>query len=670
MAKSYENPLLYRPQRGLPERVAVIGAGTIGPDIAYYLKSAIPALTLYLVDVRQEALDAAQERFAGYVEKGLKRGKLAPERAADVRERVVPTLDYERIADSDWVIEAATEDLPLKRRIFDQVEALVSPETIMTSNTSSIPAARIFSELKHPQRTSITHFFAPAFRNPVVEVIDWEQGSREVLEYLRWAFCVTGKLPLVTRDVPCFMLDRIFDNWCNEAAYLLEAASAAEIDSVAAEFVHAGPFFVLNMANGNPIIVETNTLQAEEEGDHYRPAPIFRSVAKWQTLAVGRSIEVEAVRAASVRDRLLGILFSQSVDILDREIGAPADLDLGSRLAFGLKKGPLELMRERSADELQRIFTRLAAERPGMPMPRGELAHYQQFRRHLLVDDLDGVLLLTIRRPEALNALHDEITDEILALIRAQQDDPSVQGFIITGYGDRAFSAGADIGRFPSMLGDAEAAAVYSRECSRLLLHLDQMAKPVVAAVNGMALGGGLELAMRCHALVAVKDAWFQFPEIRLGIVPGIGGMVVPYRRWPQAAERFHAMLCRAAKINAADAAQAGIVAALAEDFHGLIDAARERVRALSGAVPRIPDGPVEVPALDPALAGGGSEGLSAEVLAILAEAVRAAAAAGSLAEALEIGYRAFGRSACTAAAREGISAFQERRKPDFDKTG
>ena len=87
---------------------------------------------------------------------------------------------------------------------------------------------------------------------------------------------MTGKVPLVTDDVPCFMLDRIFDNWCNEAAYLLDHATAAEIDTVASEFVHAGPFFVLNLAHGNPIITETNTLQAEEEGEHYRPAPIFR----------------------------------------------------------------------------------------------------------------------------------------------------------------------------------------------------------------------------------------------------------------------------------------------------------------------------------------------------------------------------------------------------------
>ena len=86
------------------------------------------------------------------------------------------------------------------------------------------------------------------------------------------------------------------------------------------------------------------------------------------------------------------------------------------------------------------------------------------------------------------------------------------------------------------MLGDAQAATQYARDCSRLLVHLDRMNKPVVAALNGMALGGGFELAMRCHGMVAERRAWLQLPEVTLGIVPGIGAMVVAYRRWPSAA--------------------------------------------------------------------------------------------------------------------------------------
>ncbi|HUY01905.1 MAG TPA: 3-hydroxyacyl-CoA dehydrogenase NAD-binding domain-containing protein [Rhodocyclaceae bacterium] len=664
------NPLLHQAKRTLPGHVAIIGAGTIGPDIGYYLKSALPQLHLTLVDVAQAPLDRALQRCRDYAQKAVARGKMSEAQAAAVTANIVTTTDYAQLANCDWVIEAATENLELKRRIFAEVERVVPSTTLITSNTSSLPAARIFSKLAHPARATVTHFFAPAWRNPVVEVIAWDQTDPEVIDYLRWLFCTTGKVPLVTADVACFMLDRVFDNWCNEAALLLDRATAAEVDSTAAEFVHAGPFFVLNLAHGNPIITETNSLQAEEEGEHYRPAPIFRSVDTWVTVPPGKRVELVAENAAAARDRLLGVLFSQSVDIVDRGIGAPADLDLGCKLALGMKRGPLELMRDLGEAEAGRILLRFGAERPGMPMPQRPFADYQDFLRHVLVDDIGSVKLITLRRPEAMNALHDEMTDEVLAVIRRFDHDPMVSGFVITGYGTRAFCAGADIGRFPAMLGDAAASTRYAGDCSRLLVHLDAMAKPVVAAVNGMALGGGLELAMRCHGIVARSDAWMQLPEITLGIVPGIGAMVVPYRRWPAAAATFHGMLRRAERLTAVRAHELGIVDALADDFTGLIAQAVARVHALAGRPSGIEQGAVQLTSMapmEPAAASG--QPLSREVLAILERAVLDAAAADSLDEALAIGYRAFGASACTDAAREGISAFLGGRKPDFSKT-
>jgi len=666
----YANPLLHAPDRPLPRQIAIIGAGSIGPDIGYYLKSALPDVALTLVDVAQPALDAAVKRFGDYAQKAVARGKMTADEAAAVTRNVRGSVDYDAIAGCDWVIEAATENLALKRRIFATVEARVASDAIVTSNTSSLPAARIFAGMRHPARATVTHFFAPAWRNPAVEVIEWSGAGPGLVDHLRRVFSLTGKLPLVTTDAPCFMLDRVFDNWCNEAALLLARATAAEIDSVAADFVHAGPFFVLNLARGNPIIVETNTLQADEEGEHYRPAPIFRSVDNWVTVAPGKRVDVAPEAAAVIRDRLLGVLFSQSVDILDRGIGGAADLDLGCRVALGFRHGPLELMHALAPAEATRILDRFAYERPGMPMPAHALSDYQRFLRHVLVDDVAGVKVVTLRRPEAMNALHDEMTDEILAVIRRFEHDDDVRGFVLVGYGARAFCAGADIGRFPSMLGDADASAQYARDCSRLLVHLDAMYKPVVAALNGIALGGGFELALRCHTVVAIRDAWMQFPEITLGILPGIGAMVVPYRRWPAAGAVFHGMLRRAEKLTAVRAHALGIVAELADDQHALIGKAVAQVLACEGRPGRIADGAIAIPPLDavaPAAANGMA--LSATVIALMDDAIRAAAAAPTLTAALEVGYRAFGRSACTAAAREGIAAFGERRRPDFTRT-
>jgi len=664
------NPLLIESSRALPKKIGIIGAGTIGPDIGYYLKSEIEDLTLVLVDIVPEALMKAKGRIEGYARKGLKKGKLTEAQAEQVMQNLVTTTEYSDLQGCDWVLEAATESLELKKKIFSQIEEVVSSETPITSNTSSLPAQRLFSHLKHPERTTVTHFFAPAFRNPAVEVVSWAKGDRSLVEWLRWFFCATGKVPMVTADVMCFMLDRIFDNWCNEAAYLLDRTTAAEVDSVAAEFVHAGPFFVLNLANGNPIIVETNTLQMEE-GRHYEPANIFRSVDSWNTVPPGQTVETDAETTSRVRDRLLGILFSQSFDILDRQIGSAEDLNLGCQLALGFKAGPLDLMEQTGDEEIERIMVRFVSARGGMPQAVKELPTYRDFRRHVLVDDVGRVKLITLRRPQAMNALDDRVTDEILDVLKTFEGDDAVEGFVIAGYGPRAFSAGADIGRFPEVLGDAGAAAQYARDCSRLLLHIDGMSKPVVAALNGMALGGGLELAMRCHGIVADRQAWLQLPEITLGIAPGIGGMVVPYRRWPDAAGVLHDMIRLARRLKAEEAHQLGIVDSLHDGYGALIQAAVERVGELSGHVAPPAGEPVEIgelPSVDPV--GPGRKTLSREVIGIIEQAIRDAAAAETFAAALEVGYLAFAASACTAAAREGVGAFLERRKPDFEQTG
>jgi len=669
--KNRANPLIDTPARPLPETVGIIGAGTIGPDIGYYLKSAIPGLSLVLIDIVEDQLQNALSRIEAYADKGVKRGKLTKTQAADVSQNLQTSTDYSALANCDWVIEAATENLDLKRKIFAQVESIVGQDTLVTSNTSSIPAAWLYAELQHQERCTVTHFFAPAFSNPVVEVIDWDGGRSENVEYLRWLFAATGKVPMVTTDDVCFMLDRVFDNWCNEAAFLLADASAGEIDSVALNYVHAGPFDVLNFANGNDIIPEVNNLQADAEGEHYRPAPWFRSVKTWNTVPRGEAIDVSPETAKRIRDRLLGIVFSQAVDVVDRSIGTPADLELGCRLAFAFKKGPLELMGELAQKEVSRILQRLEEERPGMPMPKQEITRYGDFLQYLLVDDIDGVKVITIRRPEALNALDDRLNDEILRVINQFGDDPQVKGFVITGYGKRAFCAGADIGRFPEYLGDAVGAAQYARDSSRLLRHLDGMTKPVVAALNGMALGGGLELALRCQRIIAVDSAWLQLPEITLGIVPGIGGLVVPYRRWPEAAQTFHDMLRAAKKLDAIAAKELGIIDQLAGGYSELIRQAVTMAISVHGKTPTTQTGFVDIPSFDdkdPVSADGLP--LSAEVIGIVEDAVAEAAQSDTLEGALESGYRAFGESACTAAAREGIESFQQRRKPDFRRTG
>ncbi|MBT8372026.1 MAG: enoyl-CoA hydratase/isomerase family protein, partial [Deltaproteobacteria bacterium] len=505
-----------------------------------------------------------------------------------------------------------------------------------------------------------------AWRSLPVEVITWPGASQDTIDYLFWFLAKTGKAPIITDNAICFVLDRIFDNWCNEAAYLLKDASASQIDQVAQEFVHAGPFFVLNMANGNPIIVETNSLQMEE-GEHYRPAAILNSVDRWTTHRPGAGPEVPSELAAAIRDRLLGILFSQSFDIIDRGIGTKADLNFGCQVALGFKQGPLDVMKKLGEPEVSRIMQRFQQERPGFPTANESFESYQNFYRFVLVDDLGDTKVITIRRPQAMNALNDDVTAEILDVLQQFENDPAVKGFIITGYGGTAFSAGADIGKFPSMLGDKDACIQYARDCANVQRFMDKMNKPVVAALNGLAMGGGLEVAIRCHGIVAVEKAVLQFPEITLGILPGIGGCVVPYRKWPQASDLFNDMILFGKPVTAGVAADLGIVNRVVSDPSDLVSTALELVDQLQENLPRINEAAIEMPDISiPDTPQAGKQPLSREAVLITANTVRKAASAEGLDDALELGYAGFGEIACSDAAQEGISAFLQRRKPNF----
>lgn len=665
---SFCNPLLIRSERPLPETMAVIGAGNIGPDIAYFLRTGLPEKKLYLVDVVDEPLQRAEKRFKVYAQKGIDRKKMTPEQADAVLRNIVYTTNYDDIKNCELVIEAATEDLNLKRKIFTQLESCVSAETVLTSNTSSIPANEIFSHLQHPERTTITHFFAPAWRSLPVEVINWKGASETVLNYLIWFFANIGKAPIVTDNVYSFLLNRIFENWTNEAAFLTDRATSLQVDAVAEEFVGAGPFYVLNMSGGNPLTYESQTRRTAERAC-YAPAPILLSVDKWNTNRPGTKVSVPLDVREWIRDRMLGVVFSQCFDIADRNIGTKSDLNFGSIIGLGFKKGIFDLMQEMGVSEVKRLVDVYAKERPGFPQPKGPIENYLDFPRDVLVDDMNGVRIITIRRPQAANALGKGTCGEILSELKKGATDPSVKGFVITGYGTKAFCAGADIGGFIATLDNHEAGVALARGNSEVLHYIDQMEKPVVAAVNGLAMGGGVELATRCHSLVADSQAFFQLPEITLGILPGMGGAVILYRKWPHASESFNAMIGQAKRLSIEEVREIGIVAQVTNSYSEMIAAAIDEVNRLQGNIPRISDAPVSIREFTvPDQPMAGNLPLSREALSIAARVINEAASAPTLEAALEINYQGAGDISCIEASKEGVTAFLEKRKPQFKK--
>lgn len=140
----------------------------------------------------------------------------------------------------------------------------------------------------------------------------------------------------------------------------------------------------------------------------------------------------------------------------------------------------------------------------------------------LLTDVANGILTITINRPDKLNALNKAVFTDLDTAVNEIQNNPEIKSAIITGAGAKAFVAGADITEFNG-LGKVEAVALAKRG-QDIFFKIENSSKPIVAAVNGFALGGGCELAMACHFRIASDNAKFGQPEVNLGLIPGYGG--------------------------------------------------------------------------------------------------------------------------------------------------
>jgi enoyl-CoA hydratase len=252
----------------------------------------------------------------------------------------------------------------------------------------------------------------------------------------------------------------------------------------------------------------------------------------------------------------------------------------------------------------------------------------------LRVERDDARATIVIARPDKLNALNAETIGELRRAFEELAADDTVHGLIITGEGEKAFVAGADISELAKM-GSIDGIDV-SRQGQEAFRLLERMGKPVIAAVNGYALGGGMELALACHLRIAAENARFGLPEVKLGIIPGYGGTV----RLPRIVGRGHAleMILTGEMITAQRAHEIGLVNRLVP--HADVRAAAEQL--LDGI---LKNGPIALrfalEAVDRSLESGIDEGLGLE-------------------------SHLFGLLASTEDMREGMGAFIEKRAAEF----
>jgi enoyl-CoA hydratase len=253
----------------------------------------------------------------------------------------------------------------------------------------------------------------------------------------------------------------------------------------------------------------------------------------------------------------------------------------------------------------------------------------------IAVEVADGVATITLNRPKVLNALSAELIRELHAALDVLERDPWLRAVILTGSGEKAFAAGADIGELAA-LASAPDGAAQARKGQAITRRVETFRVPVIVAVNGFALGGGCELAMSGDIRIASENAKFGQPEVNLGLIPGYGGT----QRMTRLVGRGDAMyLCLTGEmIDAATALRLGLVQKVVP-LYELMDEAR-RIAALIAA-----KAPLAVAATKRAIDEGAAVGIT---------------------EALAIEAAHFGLMFGTEDVREGTSAFLEKRKAAF----
>jgi enoyl-CoA hydratase len=253
----------------------------------------------------------------------------------------------------------------------------------------------------------------------------------------------------------------------------------------------------------------------------------------------------------------------------------------------------------------------------------------------LLFDLRDGIAFITINRPDKLNALNDQVVGELAAVAERVATETDIKGAVITGSGTKAFVAGADIADLAKQ-GPFDGKARAQRG-QAMLRRFETCGKPVIAAVNGYALGGGCELAMACHLRIASENAKFGQPEVKLGIAPGYGGT----QRLPRIVGKGNALylILTADMIDAREAHRIGLVNKVVPAGE-LLTAAEQTLRGILSM------GPLAVRLSMEAVDQGFEMTLDEGLL-------------------LEANH--FGLLAATHDMKEGLSAFLEKRPPKFE---
>ena len=506
------------------KNVGVVGAGTMGAALAQ--KFAQENFNVILADREMAFVEKGLGNISKMLNEGVEKKVFTTEQVAKYLSSIKGTATLQDLKDCDLVVEAIFENFDAKSDLFKNLSEVLKSDAIIATNTSSFSISELAKSVKNPERFIGLHYFYHAAKNRLVEIIPGEKSSDDAIESAKIFSVQSGKDAISCRDAYGFVVNRFFVPWLNESARLLEenVANIPTIDDVCMKAfgIGMGPFALMN-ATGVPVAYHSQkTLEV------YGPLYTVSQKLKEQTEIkqewdLTGTISEDEILRKKISDRMFGVVFLVCAQLLDEKVCRAVDINRGARIGLQWKKGPIEMMQKIGNDAVKKLIADVAdfyhTEKPKSVGDEFWKMSYVDLQKK------NGIAVITMSRPEDLNALNEEVMQQLDAQFSNADADANIETIFITGTG-KAFVAGADIKFFvnhikKNTINEIETFTAYGQ---KVCMKIDNSKKHVVALINGLALGGGLELALCADTLLATPKAMMAFPETGIGIYPGLGG--------------------------------------------------------------------------------------------------------------------------------------------------
>lgn len=539
------------------KKVLVVGAGIMGHGIAELF--AIAGYKVYLSDVTEDLLRNALDKIRWSLSKLQERGEIK-ESIDAIISRITTVVGLpETVKDAEFAIEAVPERMDIKAEVFNKLSNLLSPQAILATNTSSFPISKIAEHARNPERVVGMHFFNPPVLMPLVEVMKGEKTSDEVAKAVYELAKKLGKQPImINKDIPGYVVNRILATVDASACILVEKGIAdyKTVDAVAM-YKLGFPMGIFALLDYTGIDVAYYVSKNLEELDKGRIPPCNLIVQKFNnkefgvksgkgfyTYPQGKYITPEIPKEYAEKlnpELLLAFGVNEAARLLREGIVSKNDIELAVKLGLGWPKGIFQYADELGIDKIVQalnelnklanknvqpdalLLSMISEGKLGVKSGKGfyEYGQVEEKKYSTIILRVEPPLAwIILNRPERLNALNADMISELNKVLDELELNENVRVVIITGNG-RAFSAGADVTSFLSL---RPIDLIKLRSLKDLYNKISLYTKPVIAAINGYALGGGLEMAMACDIRIAAESARLGQPEINLGLIPGAGG--------------------------------------------------------------------------------------------------------------------------------------------------